>query len=154
MNRNTSMQYEFDKEIFHDKDDIVLIGIFLPNIIYFIAMLFGCIMPIGATIGLAAGISVWITILNLSRCVFIKQSSGWKSVAALLKFYPTERSAIRISIYFIILRSMLLELIITAIPMIMCFYFFNIFKFMAALITIVVTMIVINIILIEISINR
>lgn len=153
MNRNKSMQYEFDKEIFNDKD-IVLIGFVLPNIIYFVAMFFGCIMPIGATIGIAASISVWITILELSRCAFTMQSSGWKSVAALLKFYPTKRNTIRRSRYVIILRSMLLELIITAIPMIMFFFYFNIFKFMAALITVAVTMTVISILGIEISIYR
>lgn len=150
MNRNTTLQYEFDKEIFTAKDT-VLVSFAVPNMLYFIAMLFGCILPVGVTIGFAAGISVWVTLMELSKSAYIFQSSGWKSAAALLKFYPTKRSTIRISRYTIILRSMLLELILTAIPMIMFFYYFDLIKFLAALITVAVTMSLVSIIGIELS---
>lgn len=150
MSRNTSMQYEFDKEIFTAKDT-VLVCFALPNMIYFIAMLFGCIMPVGVTIGFAASISVWVTLVELSKSAYIFQSSGWRSAAALLKFYPTRKSTIRLSRYTIILRSMLLELILTAIPMIMFFYYFDPFQFLAALFTVAVTMSLVSIIGIELS---
>ncbi len=150
MNRNTSAQYDFDKEIFTDQD-VVLLCYALPNIIYFIAMLFGCIMPIGVTIGLAVSISVWVTLVELSKSAYILQTSGWRSVAAMLRYYPTRRSTIRFSRYFIIFKGMLLELILTAIPMILFFYFFDILKFLAAIITVAVTMSVVSIIGIELS---
>jgi hypothetical protein len=150
MSRNTSMQYEFDKEIFTAKDT-VLVCFAVPNMIYFIAMLFGCIMPVGVTIGFAASISVWVTLVELSKSAYIFQSSGWRSAAALLKFYPTRKSTIRLSRYTIILRSMLLELILTAIPMIMFFYYFDPFQFLAALFTVAVTMSLVSIVGIELS---
>lgn len=153
MKRNTDMQFEFDKEIFTDKDT-VLVGFALPNMIYFIAMLFGCMMPLGVTVGLCTGISVWVTILQLSKSAFVLQSSGWKSVAALLKFYPTKKHTVRISRYTLLFRSMLLELILTGLPMIMFFYWFNIIKFTAALLTVAVTMAVISILGVEWSLSR
>lgn len=150
MSRNAKQQYAFDREIFNDKDT-VLLCFALSNIIYFIAMLFGCIMPIGVTIGIASGISVWITLVELTKCAFIMQPSGTRSVASLLKYYPTKRSTIRISRYTLLLRSMVLELILTAIPMVMFFYWFDPVKFTAALLTVAVTMTVVSIIGIEIS---
>ena len=153
MSRNAKQQFAFDKEVFNDKD-IVLLCFALSNIIYFIIMLFGCIMPIGVTIGIASGISVWITLVELARIAFIKQPSGWRSVPALLKYFPTMRHTIRISRYTLILRSILLELILTAIPMLLFFYWFDPVKFIAALLTVAVTMTLVSILGIELSMTR
>ncbi|MGF7143776.1 hypothetical protein HNQ56_002203 [Anaerotaenia torta] len=153
MKRNTVMQFEFDKEIY-TANDTVLVGFALPNILYFIAMLFGCIMPLGVTIGLCTGISIWVAILQLSKIAFIMQASGWKSVAALLKFYPTKKHTVRVSRYTLLFRSMLLELILTGLPMILFFYWFNIIRFTIALFTVAVTMTVIYILGVELSLSR
>lgn len=48
MSRNTTMQFTFDKEIYTE-GDLVLLCFALSNILYFIVMLFGCIMPIEST---------------------------------------------------------------------------------------------------------
>ncbi len=152
MSRNAAMQYSFDKEVFTDKDT-VLLCFALANIPYFIAMLFGCIMPIGATIGIASAISVWVALVELTKSAFIWQPSGFRSVASLLKYYPTKKRTIRISRYTLLLRSLLLELILTAIPMILFFYWFDPVKFTAALLTVAVTMTVVSIIGIEVSMS-
>lgn len=150
MSRNAKLQYTFDKELFNDKD-AVLLCFALSNIPYFIAMLFGCIIPIKVTISIALVISVFITLVELGRGAFIWQPSGFKSVASLLKYYPTKRSTIRMSRYTLLLRSMVLELILTAIPMVMFFYWFDPVKFTAALLTVAVTMSMVSIIGVEIS---
>ncbi len=151
MNRNTRMQYAFDKEVFN-AGDIVLLCNALPNIPYFIAMLFGCIMPVGTTIGIAFTISFWLTLVALTRSAFILQK-GWKSVAGLLRYHPTKRSTIRMSRYTLVFKSMLLELLITAIPMILFFYWFDPLKFIAALLTVAATMTLVGIIGIELSMS-
>lgn len=81
------------------------------------------------------------------------QASGWKS-AALLKFYPTKKHTVRVSRYTLLFRSMLLELILTGLPMILFFYWFNIIKFTVALLTVAVTMTVIYILGVELSLSR
>lgn len=153
MNNNLKLQFEFDEIVFN-RNDIMIICFGLSNIIYFIAMLFGCIMPIQVSVIIASFQAMMIAIIELSLIAYTRYDYKWYSVARILRYYPTKKVNIRISRYRILLRYMVIELAITAIPMIAFFYYFDIVKFITILATVACTMGVIGIIGIELSICR
>lgn len=152
MNNNLKQQIEFDEIVFN-KDDIMLLCFGLSNIIYFIAMLFGCIMPIKVSVVIASVQATFIALIELSLIAYCRYDFKWYSVARILSYYPSKKVNIRISRYRILIRYMIIELAITAIPMIAFFYYFDIVKFTAILITVAFTMAVIGMIGIELSIR-
>lgn len=151
MNSNLKIQFEFDEVIFN-KNDTMLLYFGLSNIIYFIIMLFGCIIPLQVTVVIASIQAMLVALLELSLIAYTRYDYKWHSVAQLLSFYPTKKVNIRISRYNILIRYMLIELCITAVPMIAFFYFFDFVKFITILSTVAVTMGLIGIIGIEASI--
>lgn len=152
MNNNMDLQFGFDKIIFN-RNDTMLLYFGLSNIIYFIAMLFGCIMPIQVSALISSVQATLIALIELSLIAYTRYDDKWYSVARMLRFYPTKLVNIRISRYRILLRYMVIELAITAIPMIAFFYYFDLLKFLAILATVACTMSVIGIIGIELSIR-
>lgn len=153
MKQNTLMQFEFDEEITKE-NDTVLLTFGLSNLFYFITMLFGSILPMGIMISIVASESTLVVITILTKLAFTRCGDNWKSVTTLLSFYPTQRWSIRISRYRILLRYMILELFITGIPMLFFFYWFDLVKFMIALLTVVGTMSFISILGVELSLHR
>lgn len=153
MNNNLKLQFDFDEVIFNRKD-IMLLSFTLSNIIYFIAMLFGCIMPIQVSVILASIQATIIALIELSLIAYTRYDYKWHSVARMLQFYPTKRVNVRISRYRILLRYMLIELVITAVSMIAFFHYFDIAKFITIMATVALTMAVIGTIGIELSVRR
>lgn len=144
------IQLEFD-ELILNKNDTMLTYFGLSNIIYFIVMLFGCVMPLKVAVLIASCQAGIIALLELTLIAYTRYDYRWHSVANLLNYYPTKKINIRWSRYSILFRYMLMELIITAIPMIFFFYFFNIVSFVTILATVAGTMGIIGTIGIEIS---
>lgn len=153
MNNNLRIQLEFDEIIFH-RNDTMLIYFGLSNIIYFVAMLFGCIMPLQASLVLASVQAMIVALLELSLIAYSKYEDKWYSIARILSYYPTKRINIRISRYRILLRYMVIQLAITALPMIAFFYYFDLVKFIAIITTVASTMGIIGIVGIELSIRE
>lgn len=153
MESNLKIQFDFDEIVFN-KNDVMIIYFGLSNIIYFIAMLFGCIMPLQVSLILASFQAMMVALLELSLIAYKRYDFKWYSIARMLSFYPTKRVNIRISRYRILLRYMVIELAITAIPMIAFFYYFDIVKFITILITVAFTMSLIGIVGIELSIRK
>lgn len=152
MNKNLKMQIEFDEIIFN-KNDVMIICFGLSNIMYFIVMLFGCIMPLRVGVIMASFQGTFIALVELSLIAYTRYDFKWHSVARILRFYPTQKINIRISRYRILARYMLIELAITAFPMIAFFYYFDIVKFTTILASVAATMGLIGIIGIELSIR-
>lgn len=150
MNNNLKLQLQFDELIFN-KNDIMIICFGLSNIIFFIIMLFGCIIPLQISVVIASTQSTIIALIELSLIAYTRYDAKWYSVARILSFYPTKMINIRISRYRILLRYMIIQLAITAIPMIAFFYYFDIVKFIVILATVASTMVIIGIIGIELS---
>lgn len=150
--KNLELQMEFDQLIFN-KDDIFITYFGLTNIIYFIAMLFGCMMPLPIAVIIASSQAGIIVLLVLSLIAYTKYDYRWHSVARLLRYYPTKKIHIRWSRYVLLFRYMIMELMITAIPMIFFFYFFDIVSFATILVTVAGTMGVIGTVGIEVSIR-
>lgn len=152
MDKNIIKQFEFDNILFNEKDTyLIYAGII--DMVYFVMMLFGCIMPISVNIITTASVSSFLAMIAVGKCAFIKQDLELVSQAKILSFFPTSRRNIRISRYVRMLKMALLQLLITGIPMIMFFYFFDIMKFMASIITVIVTMSLVAIIGIEYSLS-
>jgi hypothetical protein len=152
MNNNLSLQFDFDEVIFN-KNDIMIIYFGLSNILYFIAMLFGCIMPMQAAVIIASFQAIMVALIELSLIAYTRYDYKWYSVARMLRYYPSKKVNIRISRYRILLRYMVIELAITAIPMIAFFYYFDIVKFITILATVAFTMSLIGTVGIELSIR-
>ena len=150
MNNNLKLQIDYDNIIFK-KNDLMIIYFGLSNILYFIIMLFGCIMPIKISVALASLQATLIALIELSLIAFSRYDGKWYSVARILSYYPTKKVNIRISRYRILLRYIIIELAITAFPMIAFFYYFDIVKFTAILATVASTMGIVGIIGIELS---
>jgi|LSQX01.2.fsa_nt_gb hypothetical protein len=153
MDNNLKLQFDFDEVIFN-KNDIMIICFGLSNILYFIAMLFGCIMPMQVSLIIASLQAMMVALIELSLIAYTRYDFKWYSVARMLSYYPTKKINIRISRYRILLRYMVIELAITAFPMIAFFYYFDIVKFIAILITVAFTMSLIGIVGIELSIRN
>ena len=153
MNNNLKLQFDFDEIVFN-KNDTMLIYFGLSNIIYFIAMLFGCIMPIQASVIIASLQAMMVALIELSLIAYTRYDFKWYSIAKMLSYYPTKKINIRISRYRILLRYMVIELAITAIPMIAFFYYFDIVKFITILATVAFTMSLIGAVGIELSIRN
>lgn len=152
MNNNLRLQFDFDEVIFN-KNDIMIIYFGLSNILYFIAMLFGCIMPMQAAVIIASFQAIMVALIELSLIAYTRYDYKWYSVARMLRYYPSKKVNIRISRYRILLRYMVIELAITAIPMIAFFYYFDIVKFITILATVAFTMSLIGTVGIELSIR-
>ena len=152
MNNNLSLQFDFDEVIFN-KNDIMIIYFGLSNILYFIAMLFGCIMPMQAAVIIASFQAIMVALIELSLIAYTRYDYKWYSVARMLRYYPSKKVNIRISRYRILLRYMVIELAITAIPMIAFFYYFDMVKFITILATVAFTMSLIGTVGIELSIR-
>lgn len=152
MDSNLKLQIDFDEIVFN-KNDIMIVCFGLSNILYFITMLFGCMMPIKISVLIASFQATFIALIELSLIAYTKYDDKWYSVAKILSFYPTKRVNVRISRYRILLRYMVIELAITAIPMIAFFYFFDLVKFITIVATVAATMSIIGIIGIELSIR-
>lgn len=153
MNNNLEQQFDFDAIIFN-KNDIMLLWFGLSNIIYFVVMLFGCIIPIQVSLLIASTQASIIALIELSLIAYTRHEYKWHSVARMLNYFPTKRVNVRISRYRILLRYMLIELAITALPMIAFFYFFDPVKFISILLTVALTMAAIGTIGIELSMRR
>jgi magnesium-transporting ATPase (P-type) len=153
MDNNLKLQFDFDEIVFY-KNDIMILYFGLSNIIYFITMLFGCIMPLKVSLILASFQAMMVALIELSLIAYTRYDYKWYSVARMLSHYPTKRINIRISRYRILLRYMVIELAITAIPMIAFFYYFDIVKFITILTTVAFTMGIIGIIGIELSMRN
>ena len=153
MNKNLELQFDFDEVIFN-KNDIMLLSFGLSNIIYFIVMLFGCIIPIQVSLIIASVQATLMALIELSLIAYTRYDYKWYSIAGMLRFYPTKRVYVRISRYRVLLRYMVIELAITAFPMIAFFYYFDLVKFISILATVAFTMATVGIIGIELSMGR
>jgi len=111
-------------------------------------------MPLRVGLIIASIQASFIAIIELSLIAYTRYDFKWYSVARMLRFYPVQKVNIRISRYRILLRYMLIELALTACPMIAFFYYFDMMKFTAILATVAITMGLIGIIGIELSIRN
>ena len=85
MNNNLSLQFDFDEVIFN-KNDIMIIYFGLSNILYFIAMLFGCIMPMQAAVIIASFQAIMVALIELSLIAYTRYDYKWYSVASMLRY--------------------------------------------------------------------